>query len=165
VVVQAPALQVESVSVPAEQVVAAQPLVSVAANVQAPLPSQLPAQAASLPVHCLRGSCPEGTSLHAPGVPASAQLLQVALHAFSQQTFSTQNPLSHSSALLHLPPAGACRRHPCRAPSGPARAAEVARAVREAGLGAAPVGLGAGSQVRVVLLQTFPGAQGVFESQ
>ena len=84
------------------------------AQVLPPLHSALPAQAKSqlpLPVHSdaphsLPGSSPAATGVHAPSRPARLHAMHVPLHATSQHTPSTQNPVAHSPGPAHACPGG-----------------------------------------------------------
>jgi hypothetical protein len=95
-VVHPPDWHTESLSVPAEQVVAPQEAPFGAE--QAPLPLQSARlQLAALAAHVLWTSCPAGTSAHFPTEPATLHALQPAQEptGVSQQTPSTQLPPWH----------------------------------------------------------------------
>src|SRR5205807_348850 len=78
-------------------------------NLQAPAPSQVPAQRSepgNVPLQLPRGSAPDGTSEQAPSDPVTLQLRQVPLQALSQQTPSTQKPLPQSVSSVQTAPFG-----------------------------------------------------------
>jgi len=49
----------------------------------------------------VRGASPAGTKVHTPGALPTLHALHVSLHALSQQTPSTQKPLTQSAAHKH----------------------------------------------------------------
>jgi hypothetical protein len=77
---------------------------------QPPAPSHvpsLPQLAAPRSTQTARGSAaPAATAVQVPGADANAQLWHAEVHALSQQTPSTQNPLAHSAAAPHECPLG-----------------------------------------------------------
>jgi len=66
----------------------------------------VPQVAAVASGHWFRGSAPLGTLVQAPGVPASAQDLQVPVQAVRQQTPCSQKPELHSPAPPQAAPGG-----------------------------------------------------------
>jgi hypothetical protein len=84
-------------------------VVPIACSRQPPLPLQkpsVPQLAAPMSAHWFKGSCPAGTALQVPTVPASAQERQVPAQAVAQQTPSSQNVELHSAAEPQAAPIG-----------------------------------------------------------
>jgi hypothetical protein len=78
---------------------------------QAPVPLHTPSRpqdVIAVPTHWLAttGAVPLGTFEHMPSAVASAQVLQVPLHALSQQRPCAQKPELHSLAIVHVAPSG-----------------------------------------------------------
>jgi hypothetical protein len=74
---------------------------------QWPAPSQAPSRPHVdtfdwAQVDGVRGASPEGTNVHTPGALPTLQALHVSLHSLSQQTPSTQKPLTQSAAHEHI---------------------------------------------------------------
>src|SRR5262245_10530997 len=62
--------------------------------------------AAPASVHWPSGSCPVGTLLHVPSMPASAHDRQVPVQLLAQQTFCEQAPLAQSVLRVQAWPFG-----------------------------------------------------------
>jgi hypothetical protein len=74
---------------------------------QAPAPSQvpsLPQVEAAVVGQSLRGSDPRSAGTHLPKFVVAPQVMHVPVQALSQQTPSTQKPLSQSSAAAQVVP-------------------------------------------------------------
>jgi hypothetical protein len=97
---------------------------------QLPAPSQkpvFPQVVAPSAVHWLFGSMPSaGTGLQVPGVPASAQDMQLPVQAVVQQTPWVQNPLWQSPAAAQLAPGGRRPHEPLLQTFGVAQSASAA---------------------------------------
>jgi hypothetical protein len=106
--VPAPSQVRAGVKVVPAQVEATQ-VVPIACSRQPPLPLQkpsVPQLGAPMSAHWFKGSCPAGTALQVPTVPASAQERQVPAQAVAQQTPSSQNVELHSAAEAQAAPIG-----------------------------------------------------------
>jgi hypothetical protein len=91
--------------------VSAEQTVALAYSWQAPFPSQRPFGPqvdGSAAVHCaaIVGATPAGTGEQVPGLAASAQDMQVPVHALAQHTPWAQMPELHSPADAHVFPIG-----------------------------------------------------------
>jgi hypothetical protein len=97
------------------------------------LPSQNPSVLhvpAPLSAHCPSGSCPAGTSVQLPALPATAQDLHVPVHIVLQQAPCWQMPELQSSALAHGPPSGRLPQLPLLHEFGAVQSASVVQVMR-----------------------------------
>jgi hypothetical protein len=82
--------------------------------------------------HWFSGSCPLGTLVQAPTVPASAQDWQVPPHAVAQQTPCAQKPDTHSPLAPHATPVPFFAQLPPMQVKGATQSASTVHVVRQA---------------------------------
>jgi hypothetical protein len=103
---------------------------------QLPAPSQkpvFPQVVAPSAVHWPFGSMPSaGTGLHMPGVPASAQDMQLVLHALAQHMPCAQKPLWQSPGAAQLAPSGRNPHEPLLHTLGAAQSASAVQVALQA---------------------------------
>jgi hypothetical protein len=115
--------------------VAATQVVPVAYSRQAPAPLQKPSvlqAAAPRSAHWLSGSCPLGTLVQVPSVPASAHDRQVAVHAVAQHTPWAHTALAQSPFAAQVAPLGRLVHTPPEQTSGATQSPSTAQVVRHA---------------------------------
>ena len=160
--VPAPSQVRAGVNVVPEQVDATQ-VIPMACSRQPPLPSQnpsVPQLAAPMSAHWFSGSCPAGTALQVPSVPASAHERQVPAQAVAQQTPSSQKPELHSAAAAQVAPIGFLPQLPLAQVLGALQSAFDAQVPRQAAVGPQTYGsqvLGVAARQLPVPLQTRAG--------
>jgi hypothetical protein len=112
--------------------------VPIAYDRQAPLPLQVPSVPqldAPWSAHWFKGSCPAGTAVQTPGLPASAHDRHVPVQVVVQQTPCSHRPELHSGAVVHAVPMGFLPQLPIMQLLGGLQSAFDMHIVRHAPLG------------------------------